>query len=131
MIRALRIQANFKRIKLYRQTGYFGTLFNFNSEKTVHKAGICTSLLMVNPTFKLMHEWIDFGLFCQWFSTKSWKKKEKSKTKTYKKIMRNSVLKTVKIQILRIRFLRHYESIFFAYNEKAEGLWLDFLRGEY
>jgi hypothetical protein len=32
--------------------------------------------------------------------------------------MRNSVSKTVKIQILRIRFLRHYESISFAYNEK-------------
>ncbi len=33
--------------------------------------------------------------------------------------MRNSVSKTVKIQILRIRFLRQIESIFFAYN--AQG----------
>ncbi len=42
--------------------------------------------------------------------------------KTYKKRMRNSVSKTVKIQILRIRFLKQFESNFFAYNEKARGL---------
>ncbi len=35
--------------------------------------------------------------------------------------MRNSVSKTVKIQILRIRFLRHYESNFSVYNEKTTG----------
>jgi hypothetical protein len=39
--------------------------------------------------------------------------------------------KTVKIQILRIRFLRQSESIFFVYNEKARGLELYFLKGEY
>jgi hypothetical protein len=43
-------------------------------------------------------------------------------SKTYKKRMRNSVSKTVEVQFLMIRFLRHYESIFFAYNEKDRGL---------
>jgi hypothetical protein len=43
-------------------------------------------------------------------------------SKTYKKRMRNSVLKTVKIQILRIRFLKQSESISFIYNEKVRGL---------
>jgi hypothetical protein len=45
--------------------------------------------------------------------------------------MRNSVSKTVKIQILRIRFLRHSESNFYIYNEKTRGLKLDFLSGKY
>jgi hypothetical protein len=35
--------------------------------------------------------------------------------------MRNSVSKTVKIQILRIRFLKQSESNFFVYNEKDRG----------
>jgi hypothetical protein len=46
----------------------------------------------------------------------------KDEIKTYKKRMRNSVSKTVKIQILRIRFLRQFESIFLAYNENSRGL---------
>jgi hypothetical protein len=54
-----------------------------------------------------------------------------SVTKTYKKRMRNSISKTVKIQILRIRFLRQSESIFFVYNEKARGCNWIFLRGKY